>query len=55
MPDLLAGKSPPSVRVERPARHARAAEIVRLLLALICTVIFFCALATPYFAARLMG
>jgi len=55
MLDPLAGKSPQSVRVEGRAHHARLATIARLLLALICTVIFLCALATPYFAACLMG
>jgi hypothetical protein len=55
MLDPLAGRSPQSVGVEVRAHNARLAAIARLLLALICTAIFLCALATPYFAARLMG
>jgi hypothetical protein len=52
---LFAGQSPRSVRVEHPAHHTRGAAIARLLFALICAVIFFCALASPYFAVLLFG
>ena len=52
---LSAGQSPRSVSVDRPAYYARGAAVARLLLTLIGTVIFLCALATPYFAARLLG
>jgi hypothetical protein len=55
MLDLLAGKSPQSAQVERPAHLTRAAAIARLLLALICMVIFLCALATPYLTVLLIG
>jgi hypothetical protein len=55
MLQLSAGQSPRSVSVERPAHNARGATIARLLLTLIGTAIFLCALATPYFAARLLG
>jgi hypothetical protein len=52
---LSAGQSPRSVRAERPAYYARGAAIARLLLTLTGTMIFLRALATPYFAARLLG
>ena len=55
MLDVLAGKSPQSARVERSAHLSRAAAIGRLVLALICTVIFLCALATPYLTVLLIG
>jgi len=55
MLDLLAGKSAPSVGVEGPAQPTRAASIARVLLALICTVIFLCALASPYLTVLLIG
>ena len=55
MLDLLAGKSPRSARVERLARHMTGAAVARVLLALICTVIFLFAVAAPYFAALLVG
>ena len=55
MLDLLASKSAQSVGAERPAQPMTAAAIGRVLLMVICTVIFLCALATPYFAACLMG
>ena len=55
MLDLLAGKSAQLVSAERPVRLTRAAAIGRLLLAVICTVIFLCALATPYLTVLLIG
>lgn len=55
MLDLLAGKPAQSVAVERPAQLTRVAAIGRVLLAVICTVIFLCALATPYLTVLLIG
>lgn len=55
MLDLLAGKSAQTVGVERPSHLRRAAAIGRVLLAVICTVIFLCALATPYLTVLLIG
>jgi len=55
MLDLLAGKSVRSVGVERTARPTRAASMTRVVLALICTAIFLCALAGPYLTVLLIG
>jgi len=55
MLDLLAGKSAQSAGLERPAQFTRAAAIGRVVLALICTAIFLCALASPYLTVLLIG
>jgi len=55
MLDLLAGKSAQSVGAERPAQPTTAAAIGRVLLIVICTVIFLCALAMPYLTVLLIG